>query len=305
MIKPKQIIISTVLVIQFNLFFACLVHSQVNNYRPIKELQWRALTGEVYFIPFFINTPSGEFEEEEIAFYLTELAKSKEWIIEQSKNYPNVNLEITDDYINSYDEIIYLENVNDWNKGGNNSVVNNIVRHLNFENIKDYVSYHGINIERSKVIVLCFVKQIGRSHAYDFNSSIFSDDISIDHALVFCNTKYGTYTSYKVITHEILHLFRAWDLYGGEPQNETKAKKLKEMFPNSIMLNTYGTGVPNLDEINAWRIGWNLKPQDFYMEYEPQYIKNMKEMAKEKNSIKFDLKKKSDNIQEKKSQNSN
>ncbi|MBK9013766.1 MAG: hypothetical protein IPM82_06580 [Saprospiraceae bacterium] len=226
----KQIAQVILLLIQFNLFVTGFVHAQINEYRPIKELQWRALTGEVYVIPFFINTPSGEFEEEEVEYYLNELAKSKEWILKQSKNYPDVTLEIIDDQIDSYEEPIYLDNVKNWNEGRNNNIANNIARYLHYENIEDYVSFNGIDIERSKVVVVCFVKQNGRSHAYDFNSSTFSDDISIDNAIVFCNTKYGAYTSYKVITHEILHLFRAWDLYGGEPQMKPK-QKIKRDVP--------------------------------------------------------------------------
>lgn len=286
----KRLAQIVLLLIQFNLLAISFTHAQVNEYKPIKELEWRALTGEVYFLPFFINTPNGEFEEEEIEYYLAELAKSKDWIMKQSYNYPNVDLEIIDDYVESYEEEIYLDNVKNWNQGGNNNIANNVARYLHYKDIKEYVSFQSIDINKSKVVVLCFVKQNGRSHAIDFNGSIFADDISIDNAVIFCNTKPGIYTSYKVITHEILHLFRAWDLYGGEPQNEAKAKKLKEMYPNSIMLSTYGNTVPILDEINAWRVGWNLNPENFYTEYKPEYIENMSKMAKKKNTITFDLK---------------
>ena len=157
-----------------------------------------------------------------------------------------------------------------------------IAYQLYYDNIEEYLKYYDVDIQSTKVAILCFVKQDGRSHAFDFNRSIFSKDVSIDHAVIFCRSKPGLFTSYKTISHEVLHLFGAWDLYEGEPQNEEKAKKLKEMYPTSIMLTTYGRKESDLDEINAWRIGWNLNPQPFYVDYKPEYRKNIEAMARKK-----------------------
>ncbi len=261
------------------------------DYKPIKELAWRGLTGEVYFVPFFINTPEGEFEENEIKFYLNELRLSKEWILEQAEDYPQVKLNIHDDYFNSYEEEIFIPDIKTWSdahKGSNRNVTNEIANNIGFDTMEDYMAFYQIDLKKSKVVILCFVKQSGRSHAYDFNRSIFSEDISIDHTIIFCKQSFGISTASPVITHEVLHLFGAWDLYGGEPQNPEKAKKLAEMYPLSIMRIIWGHKEKTLDEINAWRIGWNLEPKDFYTEYEPEFRKNMN-ARKKKTIFKFDL----------------
>jgi len=275
------LVMTTMLLVQ--LMVSTSIMSQAQKYSPIEELRKRSMTGEVYFLPFFVDTQFGEFEEDEIEYYLKELRKSKDWIIEEAKVYKEIELEITDDFFDSHEEVVLLNNVKNWNRGGNHNLKNDIAEYLGYESIIDYIDFNNIDLNEIKVAVLCFVKRNGRSHAYDFNRSIFSEDLSDDHSIIFCSSKNGFYTDYKTISHEILHMFGAWDFYQGEPQNPTKAKELKKLYPNSIMGSTYNIDTPNIDELNAWRLGWNMSPKKFFYDYKPEYRKNMKTMEKNKN----------------------
>ena len=59
------------------------------------------------------------------------------------------------------------------------------------------------------------------------------------------------------MAHEILHQFGAWDLYREylEPEN---ARKAMELYPHSVMLNTYSNqDLLEVDEVTAYLIGWH------------------------------------------------
>lgn len=264
--------------------------SQLNgqDYIPTDDIKWRSLIGEVYILPFFVDTRYGEFETEEVEYYLEELDRAQAWIKEASEEYYDIELELIDDYFDTREEVIYIPEIY---MNTSFRIKNRIAQELGYNSIDEFIEFYNFEKEKHKIIVLCFVKQEGRSHAYDANRSVFSKSNTIDHAIIYCHTKYGSATSYKVIAHEMLHMFRAWDLYEGLPQNPTKAEILKEKYPNSIMLSTYNNDNPVLDEINAWRIGWNLKPEREFMKFKPEYRKNAEIMKKKnrKEKIIFNL----------------
>jgi hypothetical protein len=98
------------------------------------------------------------------------------------------------------------------------------------------------------------------------------------------------------MSHELLHLFGAWDLYYGQSQSRESAARLKELYPYSIMINT-GRHKESLevDELTAWRIGWIEKEEDHFADFSP----NRKNRDREKRvgrgkSWSFDMKKKKD-----------
>lgn len=259
------------------------------DYKPTDELKWRSLAGDVYIIPFFIDTSDDEWYDDEVDYYLGELTKAQEWIKSESESYYNIELELIDDYFDSIEEVAYLPNVN-W--GTSRHIKTTVIQDLGYDSVDHYLEFNNFDKDSEKVIMLFFIKQNGRSHAYDANRSVFSISNTVDHAIIYCSATSGMITSYKTIAHEMLHLFGAWDFYEGRPQNPTKAKMLKERYPNSVMLSTYNNDNPTIDEINAWRIGWNMDPQKSFMDYKPEYRKNaeaMKKQNRKNESLQFKL----------------
>lgn len=272
----------------FFLFFSLGMIS-AQDYIPSEEVKWRSLIGDVYIIPFFIDTDQDEWFDDEVDYYLNELNQAQTWILNQSKDYYNIQLEFIDDYFDSRDEVAYIKNVY-W--GISRHIKSIVMEDLGYDSVDHYLEFNNFDKDSDKVIMLFFVKQDGRSHAYDGNRSVFSKTNTVDHAIVYCNSTSGMITDYKTISHEMLHLFGAWDFYEGRPQNPTKARALKELYPNSVMLSTYKNDNPTLDEINAWRIGWNMNPQKSFMDYKPEYRKNserMKKEAKKEKALNFKL----------------
>lgn len=99
-------------------------------------------------------------------------------------------------------------------------------------------------------------------------------------------------TDHYVVSHEMLHQFGAWDLYFGESQSKEKAEELLELYPNSIMINTYSNKARlEVDELTAWRGGWHNDFKEDYIEFTPVWANRTIETNSTTNkSIKFDLK---------------
>jgi len=137
---------------------------------------------------------------------------------------------------------------------------------------------------------LFFVKQKDRSHAYNYWSNK-----DIDLAIIYCRSTYGSITNHHVVSHEILHQFGAWDLYYGKSQTKETAEKAKELFPNSVMINTWRNRENlEVDELTAWRIGGHYDYKKEYKQFDPNQKSksNIKRKKKGGTSIKFDLKRK-------------
>ena len=64
--------------------------------------------------------------------------------------------------------------------------------------------------------------------------------------------------------------FVTWQHYKTFRQTAENEAKAKEQFPNSVMLRTsYYTDELEVDEVSAWRVGWNQRPKSWYQGFEP------------------------------------
>jgi hypothetical protein len=127
------------------------------------------------------------------------------------------------------------------------------------------------NTECKNALVLIFVKGKGTGYAMAYETA------DMDKALYFAEgvVLYERYLNDAVlaassIAHEILHLFGAWDLYKTFQQTQDREDKARKQFPDSIMLRTsYNINELDIDEVTAWRIGWNPNPQPWYDGFDP------------------------------------
>lgn len=160
-------------------------------------------------------------------------------------------------------EIIWLEDVTRFNRPA--QTIEKVMEQLVYEDVDDFLDFCGMDLREDKFKILLFVKSADRSHAWNQWST--SD---VDLAVVYCQSTVGRLTNHFVISHEILHQFGAWDLYYGESQTETSAQRAKELFPNSVMINTWRNhNFLEVDELTAWRIGWAAYEEE-YSEFNPQ-----------------------------------
>jgi len=239
-----------------------------------------SLSDEVHFLTIFVDTDYDTWDDDELEYYYEQLLTSQNWLIDESY-YHEVSLQFNNDhFIFDNQKVIDLPSVrrSGYGVGG---LWRKVVEGLGYEDTDDFLSANSFDFETEKLKVLLFVKEEDRSHARNYWSVN-----NIDFAVVYCRSSIGTMTSHYTISHEILHLFGAWDLYLGESQTLETAKKAKEMYPNSIMINTW-TNQENLviDELTAWRIGWKDYDEE-YRFFDPQINRALRTEEKRKSRLK-------------------
>lgn len=279
-------------VISLILFLTATSIVKGQNYEPSKVKEFLSLTGTVYLLSIFVDTEEDIWEDAEMEHYYEELVKGQDWIKDEASYYGK-EVEFDNEYFFSDNKsIIYIDNIRRGDRP--TKTVQKVMEELSYDDFDNFLAQNSFDFEEEKFKILLFVKSSNRSHAYNYWS--IKD---VDLAIVYCRSSYGTMTDQYVISHELLHQFGAWDLYHdyGGSQTLESAKKAKELFPHSIMLNTHSNKpLLEIDRLTAWRIGWS-DFEDTYQEFDP--VKNREKVEEELRrrqradgkSIKFDLKK--------------
>ncbi len=276
----KNIFLSITL---FQFFILASINAQI--YKPSEAKIYQSLIGEVYFLSLFVDTREDSWEEDEMKYFINKLGQSQAWLQDEASYYEQ-EIEFINDFFFENNQVIHLENV----RMGQNPkhTVQKIMDKLNYENFQDFLDKNYFDFKKNKLKFLLFVKSNDRSHAYNYWSN--SD---LDLAVIYCGSYYGMVTDHYVISHEILHQFGAWDLYYGESQSLEKAEKAKELYPNSIMINTWTNKLfLEVDELTAWRVGWHVDVKEEYFSFTPVWKKRSMKKTNNGTSIKFDWKKK-------------
>jgi hypothetical protein len=249
------------------------------NFIPSEAKKYQSLIGEVYMLTLFIDTMHDYWDNDEMDYFLSELEKSQEWIIEESRKY-GVNLNFNNEYFQPVVQNVFVRSVNRQNSW---RLLQTVMNELGYRSYEDFLDRYNFDLRKKKLKVLFFVKSDSRSHAYNYWSNN-----NLDFAIVYCKSTYGQVTNHYVISHELLHQFGAWDLYYGESQSLEKAKRAKELYPNSVMISTnaYDREL-EIDELTAWRIGWHHNLKDEFMSFKPV----RKERRDRNTRWTFDLKK--------------
>jgi len=257
------------------LFLSSSFIVQGQTFQPSKDKLYQSLIGEVHILTLFVDTQEDYWEDDEKGYYKRQLKKSQEWLVDQANAYDQ-ELEFNNEtfFIENYNSI-YLDKL----KRGYNpkKTIAKVMDELGYADFESFLERNDFDFEEQKLKVILFVKSYDRSHAYNYFSNA-----DLDLAIIYCKSTYGMVTDHLVISHEVLHQFGAWDLYQGYSQTLKNAERLKELFPNSIMINTFRNKKnKEVDDLTAWRVGWHNDMDDEYMDFAP--IKSRgKPTAKEK-----------------------
>ena len=272
-------------------FLTSLNH--VSAQTKIKE--YLSLTGTVNMLCVFVDTDEGEWEEDEKEAYYKEFLVAQDWIIEEAQFYDKVLQFDNDRFFIDNLKQIYIDRID--MRSGSRFVSRKMLAELGYDSMNDLLSSNRFDLKKDKFKIVLLVKQSSRSHAYNFWSVE-----SVDLAIVYCRHTMGLSTDKYVMAHEMLHQFGAWDLYAGESQTTESAAKARELFPNSVMANTFSNKeLLEVDALTAWRIGWNEFDESF-AEFNPKHnraaareemeAKQKARSGKKSNEIRFDLGKK-------------
>ena len=112
------------------------------------------------------------------------------------------------------------------------------------ESIKEVYSYYRKSLHVDTVSMIFLFNSWDTSHTYMTSSDY--PHWNEEFCVIFCDT--NMHDNY--LTHEVLHLYGAIDLY--DYNNEGVQRVAKKYFPNSDML----TVSHNIDELTAYLVGW-------------------------------------------------
>ncbi len=242
-----------IIICSFILFSSFYLSSQPYTY----GVDEKSLTGKVVVFSSFVNTLEGHFDEEEIEYILENFYSSLAWMEEQAENYGQ-ELEFDPDYFyRSGREQIYVDEIK--RHVYSKTVLEKVLRKLGYASKEEFYDRNLFDPAKQKMTMVLFVKDNDRSHA---RIPYMDDGIRV--AVVYCFNPYQLKRVKNVISHEILHLFGAWDLYHeyGRSQTLESTVTIRKEYLNSIMRSTF---IENnvVDEITASLVGWSEYKEEF------------------------------------------
>jgi len=251
-------------------------NSYSQDYKLTDREKYKSLIGEVYFLTLFVETHNGYWEDEEKEHYYKELLKGQTWIIENGKKYDQRIIFNNEHFLFNQSEI-YISNLEEFEP---RELYNEVLDKLSYQNSYHFINSNNVKLHPNKLRILLFIKSETRKHGFDYWAKEKSPIIK-----VYCSNTYGLMTDGYKISHEILHHFGAWDLCYGDSQSLEKANKAKALYPKSIMTKqvTWDSEV-TIDELTAWRIGWNYKKREEFNQFRPNQEPRISESQ---TSIKF------------------
>ena len=222
------------------------------------------LVGEVVNLVCFISTSEKHWDESKKTEILKDIESANYWIIEQSKNY-NISLDIRNELV--LQEVVFNE-ISSGTGSGYERVdwIYRTMRKLGFKNSKQAFRKlrRKYNAENIQVILIANVN--GRPYSMRYAKGINKKKYYLEGIILYENYDNGAKLPVTAVTsHELLHLYGAWDLYQTYAQSKDREQRAQKLYPNDIMLRVdHTTHNLMIDELTAWLIGWNTtEPENF------------------------------------------
>lgn len=213
------------------------------------------LSGSLHVMVVFSSNYNDEWKDFEKTEKLKLVEENMRWLQEEASKYNQTfNFEIKK-YGGDYDEEIEYEG-NDvfLIEKGIDNVVNGLITE-NYKTSKDLFSAVGT----TNLVCVVFHKDNGRAFANPMHIS----NSFLEYCVIFERHRNGELCANSVVSHEILHLFGAIDLYSDEDLNFKTI--VKKYFNNDIMSRTGDLNELNIGEFTAHKIGW-LEYKDYFSE---------------------------------------
>lgn len=140
-----------------------------------------------------------------------------------------------------------------------------VLNSAGYINIPDFYDSVKKVSDADNVVVLIFAKHAGRSYAQPSFTNARSYERFLEGAVIYDEYYSGLRVTPATITHEMLHLFGAHDIYKSRTNNEDAEQKMRSVFSRSIMLDTHQDIQPLfIEQFTAWCIGWTKSYWGWY-----------------------------------------
>ena len=224
----------------------------------------KQLTGNVVNLVCFISTTENPWDERNKVIILKEIESSNDWITDQSKYY-NISLNISNEVI---DKEVVFDKIQAGTGSGNERVdwIYQTMIKLGYRNSKQAYRKLLKKYSADNIQVIVIANENGRPYSMRYAKGMNRKKYFMEGLILYKNYDNGAKLPIEAVTsHELLHLYGAWDLYKTYAQSKDRERKAYELYPNDIMVRVdHSTQNLNIDKLTAWLIGWNtIEPRDF------------------------------------------
>ena len=226
------------------------------------------LEGKVYVLLFYVGTPSHPVTARTHEEWSAEVVEAQRWLQRQAAHYgKHVEFE---NAAYGLDGSLIMDDIPSGPYAPNAYYFPDKVYRL--LKLKDswemyrFVRTFAAHYDQYLSLILCNMK--GRSFScpvskelYTFNRKAFFFESSVIYRYEDVDPLQKTTSA--SIAHETLHLFGATDLYAHDDSSKERQieQTYRRLYPNSIMLGApFGIQQTEVDELNAWLVGWRNKP---------------------------------------------
>lgn len=228
----------------------------------------KKLSGKVYVLEVWLTSPGTAWNKTEMGNIQYKINNALAWLQRMAARY-SVNVEFVKGSYHGDGGGVAVENLpRSYDDCANQPLL--LPRALKVIGYEDIIQCYNRLKEISgtdNIIVLTLINNDGWSNANQF-STLHATNHFRDYFLESVNifrTDDGVPTDGQTIAHEILHLFGAWDMYGGQV-SAAAGQWANQHYPNEIMLQVSSP----LDELTispltAWLVGLTSEYSDWYM----------------------------------------
>lgn len=224
------------------------------------------LSGDIYTLICFISENGESWANSKKTDTIELVKEALNWIERQANRY-NQYLNLSEKGCFGLTDDIKFDTIEKGQGIGNERVdwVSKVLYKAGYKSTHDFFNWVKSSTTCNNAHVLIFAKGSGRSYSIAYSPGMDKELYFIEGTLIYEYNINGIPLHSATITHEILHLYGAEDLYANFLQTKRNELIAKVHFPDSIMLRvSKDLSSLNIDKLTAWFIGWNNNPEEWY-----------------------------------------
>jgi hypothetical protein len=231
------------------------------------------LTGNVYTLAIFISTPKDPWKYEDKLKAYQRQREAQDWLVAQAEEY-DVELSFQGGNYGLYNGDISVPYIPVSDRDGKGMYTDwgaYLLKKIGYKSPVDLWTSIKKKTGCDNLQVIIYSNTTGVSYAMAYKPKLNTDKYFVEVSFLHrYSTSGGVDLNPSKIAHEMLHLYGAWDLYNSYKHERDVASKAKEHFPNDIMYRSSNDlNDLEVDELTAWRIGWNDEKESWYDWFDP------------------------------------
>ena len=236
----------------------------------------KVLCGRVFVLSVFVAPRSNPWLPADIELQKQKVFEAEKWLKMQAMRYGK-RVEFVNSAFGSDGSFVDDDMPQTIHSSNAYSYPSEVLVKMRYRSREAFVEWVRTHCHCPQCLAIIFSNTQGRSFASPVSKELHAYDANRYNLECCFMYRYLHDPRYETksadIAHEMLHLFGAWDLYELNNNDQARAIKTSEMFPNSIMRTTSNDiWKLQIDEITAWLVGLKDQGKDWYRWFEPDQL---------------------------------